>query len=109
MIFDNYKHLCTFLGLEDKAKLGGKSKRLQIKEFKRFFDFEKLNNSFKLIITDIYQIPLEKVDGRKNNKGGNNKGKFKSNHILTIKERQEEFDGYYVYRHILNNEVIFKI
>ena len=37
----------------------------------------------------------------------NNKGKYKTVGILTVKEHSDKFDGYYVYRHILNDEVIY--
>jgi hypothetical protein len=56
----NYKELCAILGQEVK---GGKAKKLQIEEFKRYFDFEKSGQKF--IITDIYDAPLTKEDKRK--------------------------------------------
>ena len=39
---------------------GGKSKQLQLDDFKRYFDFEKAGQKF--IITDIYDEPLTKED-----------------------------------------------
>ena len=64
MVIKNYKELCNLLGVETKT---GKSKQLQLKEFKRFFDWEKAGQNF--IITDIYDTPLPKEDLRK--KGNN--------------------------------------
>lgn len=64
MVIKNYKELCKILGVETKT---GKSKQLQLKDFKRFFDWEKAGQNF--IITDIYDTPLPKEDMRK--KGNN--------------------------------------
>lgn len=55
-IFKNYKELCEFL--EEPVK-GGTSKEAQIKEWQRYFAFERQGN--KYIITEIYDTPLEKV------------------------------------------------
>ena len=54
--FKNYKELCAYLGEQEK---GGKSKDLQIKDWERYFSFEKQGHKF--IITDVYDIPKEKV------------------------------------------------
>lgn len=64
MVVKNYKELCKLLRQEVKD---GKSKKYQIENFKRYFDFEKSGQKF--IITDIYEIPLPKEDKRKT---GNN-------------------------------------
>lgn len=64
MVVKNYKELCKLLRQEIKD---GKSKKYQIENFKRYFDFEKSGQKF--IITDIYEIPLPKEDKRKT---GNN-------------------------------------
>lgn len=58
-VIKNYKELCALLGEEVKT---GKSKQLQIDNMKRFFEWEKAGQKF--IITDIYDTPLPKVDGR---------------------------------------------
>lgn len=55
----NYKELCALLGEEVKT---GKSKQLQLDNLNRFFEWEKAGQKF--IITDIYDTPLPKVDGR---------------------------------------------
>lgn len=60
----NYKELCTIL--EEPVK-GGKSKIIQLKEFSRYFEFEKQFNAF--IIKKIYETPLNKIDLRSS---GNN-------------------------------------
>ena len=65
--FKNYKELCNFLNEPIKT---GKAKQLQLKEWERFFLF--LKEGQKIIITEIFDIPKEKIDKRANNKGGNN-------------------------------------
>ncbi len=60
MVIKNYKELCKILGQEIK---NGKSKKLQIENFKRYFDFEKSGQKF--IIIDIYDTPLTKDDKRR--------------------------------------------
>lgn len=60
MVVKNYKELCVLLNQEVK---NGKSKKLQIEDFERYFDYEKAGQKF--IITDIYDVPLSKEDKRK--------------------------------------------
>jgi hypothetical protein len=64
----NYKVLCKMLMVSEKA---GKSRECQLKDFKRYFNWEKSGQKF--IITDIYDKPLAKEDKRKL---GNNRGKY---------------------------------
>lgn len=64
MIIKNYKELCTILNEEAKT---GKAKQLQLKNWKRYFDWEK--DGQKFIIVDIYDTPLPKEDLRR--KGNN--------------------------------------
>ncbi len=64
MVLKNYKELCILLGEETKT---GKAKQLQLKTWKRYFDWEKEGQKF--IITDIYDTPLPKEDLRR--KGNN--------------------------------------
>lgn len=59
MVVKNYKELCNLLGQEIK---NGKSKKYQLEEFSRYFDWEKSGQKF--IITDIYDTPLTKEDKR---------------------------------------------
>lgn len=64
-----YKGLCVALGEKDKA---GDSKVAQLKQWACFFKWEhpinpktkKTSKKFKIV--EIYDIPLEKVDGRSN-------------------------------------------
>lgn len=67
-IFKNYKELCKALEVDIKA---GKAKILQLKDFNRYFTYKK--QGIKYVIDEIYEISKEKVDGRENNKGGNNR------------------------------------
>ena len=64
MTIKNYKELCTILNEEAKT---GKAKQLQLKNWKRYFDWEK--DGQKFIIVDIYDTPLPKEDLRR--KGNN--------------------------------------
>lgn len=64
LVVKNYKELCKILGEEVK---NGKSKKLQLKNWERFFAWEKQGQRF--IIVDIYDTPLPKEDLRK--KGNN--------------------------------------
>lgn len=64
MVIKNYKELCTILNEEVKT---GKAKQLQLKNWKRYFDWEK--DGQKFIIVDIYDTPLPKEDLRR--KGNN--------------------------------------
>lgn len=63
-VVKNYKELCALLGKEIKT---GDSRNAQLKEFARYFEWEKSGHKF--LITDIYNTPLPKEDGR-------NKGKY---------------------------------
>lgn len=60
MVVKNYKVLCEMLGQPVEA---GNSRKAQLKEFERYFDWEKSGQKF--IITDVYDIPLAKEDKRK--------------------------------------------
>lgn len=76
-VIKNYKELCALLGEEVKT---GKSKQLQIDNMKRFFEWEKAGQKF--IITDIYDTPLSKVDGRSS---GNNSKYVKCIELLLLR------------------------
>lgn len=73
----NYKELCKIL---DLPVLGGCSKVSQLKELKRYLDYEK--DGQKFIITEIYDTPLKKDDKRSY---GNNKKYEHSNFIIPDK------------------------
>lgn len=67
-VFKNYKELALFLGEDVKT---GNAKLSQIKDWERFFTYEKQGNKF--VITGIYDEPLkyeEKRGGARNNKYG---------------------------------------
>ena len=61
MVIKNYKELCKIL-VEDV--LEGNSKKAQLKEWERYFLWEKKGQKF--IILDIYDEPLPKKDDRQN-------------------------------------------
>lgn len=61
--FKNYKELCAYLGEEPKK---ANSKVAQLKEWERYFSFRKEGQ--KIIITEVYDTPKDKIDKR----GGNN-------------------------------------
>lgn len=60
MTIKNYKQLCELLNQEVEF---GNSKKSQLLEFERYFDWEKIGQKF--IITDVYDTPLDKEDKRK--------------------------------------------
>ena len=61
MVVKNYKEMCSILKEET---LQGNSKKAQLKEWARFFLWEKKGQKF--VILDIYDTPLSKEDGRQN-------------------------------------------
>lgn len=56
----NYKVLCELLGQQVKS---GKSRKYQLEDFNRYFEWEKSGQAF--VITDIYDTPLNKEDKRR--------------------------------------------
>lgn len=61
MVAKNYKEMCEMLNGEICE---GNSKKAQLKEWSRYFAWEKKGQKF--IILDIYDEPLPKDDGRQN-------------------------------------------
>lgn len=61
-IYKNYKEICNILEEEPK---GGDSKKAQMKEWNRYFNWDR--KGYKFIITEIYNEPKPKEDGRINN------------------------------------------
>ena len=61
MVVKNYREMCRILGEEI---CDGNSKKAQLKEWARYFLWEKKGQKF--IILDIYDNPLSKEDGRAN-------------------------------------------
>lgn len=64
MLVKNYKEMCKLLGCNP---LEGNSKRSQIKNWKRYFDFERVGQKF--VITKIYPEPYPIEDARKLKEG----------------------------------------
>ena len=60
MVVKNYKEMCKML---DEEVTNGNSKKAQLKEWARYFEWEKSGQKF--IITDIYDTPLNRQDKRK--------------------------------------------
>lgn len=75
-VVKNYIELCKLLG---ENQLKGDSKKYQLKNWQRFFSFEKIKGKQSFLILDIYDEPLEKTDERK--KGNNS---IYSKYIETI-------------------------
>ena len=61
-IFKSYKKMCEELNQE---VLYGNSKEAQLKEWRR--DIEWVKDGQKIVVTDIYDTPLDKTDGRVTN------------------------------------------
>lgn len=55
-----YKELCSLMGQNEKT---GKSKQLQIKDWKRYFDWKNPTTQ-KYEITEVYDEPKKKIDNR---------------------------------------------
>ena len=66
MVIKNYPELCKILG-QVSYKTGSNSQKAQLKEFARYFKWEK--HGQKYIVIEIFDEPLPKQDKRKN---GNN-------------------------------------
>ena len=85
--FKNYKFLCEFLGQPVKV---GKGKQLQWKEWERYFSYRKEGQ--KIIITDVFETPKEKIDHR----GGNNTKNIQPimDYILSTFDENEYMNEY---------------
>lgn len=103
-IFKNYKELCAYLNEEPKK---ANSKKAQIKEWERYFSFIKEGQ--KIIITEVFDDPLNKID----NRGGNNNKNVKPvmDYLMSV-FNTSKIDKYYTISnwstailHILNKEV----
>ena len=60
-VYKNYKELCEVLGESIK---GGDAKKSQIKNWERYFMYEK--DKYKFIITEIYKEPLPEIVNKRN-------------------------------------------
>jgi len=90
MTFKNYKELCIFLDMPIRSGTSGK--RSQFKELKRYCTYIKQGQ--KIIITEIFDIPLEKTDLRGT---GNNRKVFPN---FLISKDDENKTG--IYKIVLN-------
>ncbi len=78
----NYKFMCNLLGEAEKT---GHSKKAQVKEWERCFSFERSGQ--KYIVTEIFDEPLLKVDGRST---GNNSVYVKYIELLLLHHLSEQ-------------------
>ena len=96
--YKNYKVICNTLGENIK---GGKSKRLQLKDWERYFEWKK--EGYKFIVTEIYNKPLPKPkDNRGKSKGSRN------NNIIDIpnfKVDRKDWNSIGVYTITLDNNI----
>lgn len=95
-VFKNYKIMCEELGQPYIVSSKG-SRNSQIKEWKRYISWE--NQGYKIIITDIYDPPLPKIDGRKDN-GFKNLPDYK-----VFQFTREQYNSKGVYAIILNKDI----
>lgn len=84
-VVKNYKELCILL---NQSPTTGKSKQLQLKDFERYFEWEKSGQKF--IITDIYDTPLKKEDKRKQ---GNNSIYVKYIELILLQYLSQQKNG----------------
>lgn len=84
--FKNYRKICEYLHEPIKT---GKSKQLQLKDWKRYFEYERDGNAF--VITKVYDAPKEKV-----RKAINDTSNYTSNNTKNIQSMiaylQAKFD-----------------
>ena len=72
-VFKSERSLIKIL-LELNQISGGRNKESYVNYIKQYLDYEKTGrNAYEIRITEIYDEKKEKQDGRKNNKGGNNR------------------------------------
>ena len=99
MIVKNYKELCNLLNENPKT---GNSKNAQLKEWQRYFEFERPKYKQSYIILDIYDEPLDKEDNRKSGNytvyGNENSAKYQE-----IKKYFKVLAAY------INNPGVYKI
>lgn len=61
-LFKNYKDMCSYL---NQDVLKADSKEAQLKEWRRYIEWVK--DGQKIVVTDIYDTPLDRTDGRVTN------------------------------------------
>ena len=107
-IFNNYKEICEFLG--EPSHQGGKQRQLQLKDWERYFKWDK--QGYKFIITEVFDTPQEKIDKR----GGNNNKNVKPLMDYLMSEFNTDYiDEYFtisnwstIVLHLMNKEVCDK-
>ena len=107
-IFNNYKEICEFLG--EPSHQGGKQRQLQLKDWERYFRWEK--QGYKFIIIEVFDTPQEKID----NRGGNNNKNVKPMMDYLMSEFNTNYiDEYFtisnwstIVLHLMNKEVCDK-
>lgn len=63
MVIDNYKILCKILKIPS-YKSGSNQQKAQLKQLSRYFNYVK--DGRRYIITEIYDVPLQSTDKRRN-------------------------------------------
>ena len=85
-----YGELCERFGEDKKSS---NSKKSQLKEWERYFRWDQLTPQ-KYQIKEIYEIPKEKVDGRRNNGGNSTRKKLgMGDCIMALLQKKKEFNS----------------
>lgn len=95
MVVKNYKVMCELLNEKIKR---GKSRQLQIKDWTRYFTFKQ--DVHKLIVVDIFDTPLGKIDMR-----GKAEGIRNNKEIPQFKIPNELWKSSGIYAITLNNDI----
>jgi energy-converting hydrogenase A subunit M len=75
----NYRKVCEII---EEHVLTGNAKIAQLKELERYFKFHKQGNKF--VFTEVYEVPLQKIDGRGKSEGSRNNNS--ATYIKTIEK-----------------------
>lgn len=89
--YKSYKEVCECL---DIKYTGGKVKDLKLKELSRYFKYHNVKS--KYFFDEKYDVPLEKIDNRVNNKGSNNNKYTELDDIIVealLKQREKYIKG----------------
>ena len=66
-VFSNYRKMCESLGIEPVTSRGN-SRKAQELEIRRYFDYEKIEDTQKLYVTEVYPEPMTREDRRLSDK-----------------------------------------
>ena len=104
MTFKNYKELVTFF--DEEVKNGGTSKKAQLENFKRYFDYEKQGHKF--VITAIKDVPTEKKLRGKDATYGKELDTLLATALITEltnenRHKDDKNNGYYTYKQLYTN------